>query len=58
MTAFGKGVWLVTAPIAGVFLGWQCSLVLTVMDRLLPDVLPGVSFVTMLAIKGIFTMFE
>lgn len=44
MTKLWEGIFLVVAsPVVGVFLGWACMLALVVMDRLVPDVLPGVS---------------
>lgn len=47
MTKFWEGIFLVVAsPVVGVFLGWACMLALVVMDRLVPDVLPGVSNAT------------
>lgn len=47
MTSFWKGVLLVTvSPIVGVLLGWVCTLLLVALDRLLPDVLPGISKTT------------
>lgn len=47
MTAFWKGVLLVTiSPIVGTLLGWLCVSALIALDKLLPDVLPGISKTT------------